>query len=431
MHKPLWTRSEAAATAGNPDTTNWKNVEKLLGDRPFTVFAGHVHHYVQYDRSGRKYYHLATTGGGSQMRGVPYGEFDHVTWLTMEKDGPHVANLLLDGVLPADAVTEKGIARFREFLAKTRIEIAPILISEDESLTEGQINVRVTNQFDRPIEVRGTIQGLPLRGLSVDPASLEISAAPGQTADVAVGIRFGESIAFPHLAETLLTARVRTVGEDPPLSCERTIPVVIDRKFPCPLVTLKAIDGMLEDALPRGESTGEHPLLVGAAESWTGPDDASVQFGLAHDDRFLYLSAHVVDERLIEGGDSLELRLDARPIDQRRNEPLLGRGTYAFRLTAPDAANKTSLNFTAFRNGKRFEGSTAAARRNENGYDVEIAVPIEFITSVQPALWHSIQATLIVHDQDETDGPKCAVVWRGTESYTTRNTNYGQFATAP
>ena len=69
MHKPLWTRAEAAVTAGNPDSTNWKNVEKLLGDRPFTVFAGHVHHYVQYERNGRKYYHLATTGGGSQLRG--------------------------------------------------------------------------------------------------------------------------------------------------------------------------------------------------------------------------------------------------------------------------------------------------------------------------------------------------------------------------
>lgn len=431
MHKPLWTKSEAAATAGNPDPTNWKNVEKLLGDRPFTVFAGHVHHYVQYERNGRKYYHLATTGGGSQLRGVPYGEFDHVTWLTMEADGPHVANLLLDGILPADAVTEKGIARFRNFLAKTRIEVAPILISEDAGLTEGKIEIRVTNQFDRPIEVRGTIQGLPLRGLTVDPADLTLSAAPGETAELAVGIRFAESIAFPHLAETLLTAKIRTVGDDPALSCERTIPVVIDRKFPCPVVTLKAIDGALEEALPRGQSTDEHPLLVGASETWTGPDDASVHFGLGRDEKFLYLSAQVVDERIIEGGDSVELRLDARFIDQRRNDPQLGRGCYAFQVSAPDANNQSKLEVTAFRGGKKFAGATGAAHRTDQGYDVEIAVPIEYITSVQPADWHSIQATVVVHDQDEQNGKTCAVVWRGTESYNNRNTNYGQFATAP
>jgi hypothetical protein len=62
---------------------------------------------------------------------------------------------------------------------------------------------------------------------------------------------------------------------------------------------------------------------------------------------------------------------------------------------------------------------------------VEIAVPIEFITSLQQADWHSIQATVVIHDQDEKDGKKCAVVWRGTESYAERNTNYGQFVTAP
>lgn len=431
MHKPLWTRSEAAATAGNPDLTHWKDVEKLLGDRPFTVFAGHVHHYVQYERSGRKYYHLATTGGGSQMRGVPYGEFDHVTWLTMEADGPHVANLLLDGVLPADAVTEKGIARFRDFLAKTRIEVAPILIGESEGLTEGKIDIRVTNGFDQPIEFRGTIQGLPLRGLTVDPAKLEIRAEPGQTADLSVGIRFAESIAFPHLAETLLTANIRTEGDKAPLTAERTIPVVIDRKYPCPQVTLKAIDGVLEEALARIESTGEHPLLVGAVETWTGPADASLQFGLGHDDKFLYLSAHVLDEQIIDGGDSLELRIDPRFIDQRRNDPRLGRGTCVFRVSAPDAEDKSKLEVTALRGGKRFEGSTAAARRTKDGYDVEIAVPIEFITSLQPADWHSIQATVVIHDQDEKDGKKCAVVWRGTESYADRNTHYGQFVTAP
>jgi hypothetical protein len=431
MHKPLWTRSEAAATAGNPDLTHWKNVEKLLGDRPFTVFAGHVHHYVQYERSGRKYYHLATTGGGSQLRGVPYGEFDHVAWLTMEADGPHVANLLLDGILPADAVTEQGIARFRDFLAKTRVEVAPILIGESEGLTEGKIDVRVTNQFDRPVEVRGTIQGLPLRGLYVDPAKLELSAAPGQTADLAVGIRFAESIAFPHLAETLLTARLRTVGEDPPLTAERTIPVVIDRKFSCPAVTLKSIDGLLEEALALRESTSEHPLLVGAAETWTGPADASLRFGLGHDDKFLYLSAHVVDEQIIEGSDALELRCDARFIDQRRNDPRLGRGAYVFRLSAPDGENHTGLEVTALGRGKRFEGAAAAARRTKDGYDVEIAVPIEYISSVQSADWHSIQATVVVDDRDEKDGKACRVVWRGTEALAVRNTNYGHFATAP
>jgi len=429
MHKPLWTRSEAADRAGNPDKTNWKEVEKFLGDRRYTVFAGHVHHYVQYERNGRKYYHLATTGGGSQLRGIPYGEFDHVTWLTMEPDGPRVANLLLDGILPADAVTEKGIARFRKFLADTRIEVAPILISEDEGLTDGTIEIRVTNQFDKPIEIRGAIQGLPLRGLSVDPARLELTAAPGETVEKTVGIRFAESIAFPHLTETLLTARVRTTGEDPPLTSEQTIPVVIDRKFPCPEVTLAEIDGKLEDSLARSQGTDDHPLLVGAPETWTGPDDASVKFGLGRDQKFLYFSAEVTDERLVEG-DELELKIDARPIDQRRNRPELGRGVYAFHVDAPNEKNESKFHVTRYAGGKSFPPKYAT-RRTQHGYDVELAIPIEYITTYQPKDWHSIQATVVVHDKDEPEGKEVNLVWRGTEAFRKRNTNYGQFATAP
>lgn len=43
-----------------------------------------------------------TRGGGSRLRGVRYGEFDHITWVTMKPDGPVLANLMLDGIYPED-----------------------------------------------------------------------------------------------------------------------------------------------------------------------------------------------------------------------------------------------------------------------------------------------------------------------------------------
>src|SRR5262249_33894553 len=68
----------------------------------YTVFCGHIHHYQKFVRQGRNYYQLATTGGGSKMRGVPHGEFDHIVWVTMKKTGPVLANILLDAILPED-----------------------------------------------------------------------------------------------------------------------------------------------------------------------------------------------------------------------------------------------------------------------------------------------------------------------------------------
>ena len=45
---------------------------------------------------------LASTGGVSGLRGKDYGEFDHFLWITMTEDGPVIANMLLDGILPKD-----------------------------------------------------------------------------------------------------------------------------------------------------------------------------------------------------------------------------------------------------------------------------------------------------------------------------------------
>ncbi|CAN5369633.1 hypothetical protein BH10PLA2_BH10PLA2_07170 [soil metagenome] len=105
MHKPLWVRPDVAKTG-------LLRLEKALSDRPYTVFVGHVHRYQKFMRNGRDYYQLATTGGGSKLRGVQEGEFDHFVWVTMKKTGPVMANIMLDAVwsdnLTRPVTNEKG-----------------------------------------------------------------------------------------------------------------------------------------------------------------------------------------------------------------------------------------------------------------------------------------------------------------------------------
>ncbi len=87
-------------------TRQFLRIEKELTKRKYTVFMGDWHRYIKFSRYGRNYYVLATAGGVSKLRGKEYGEFDHVTWVTMTKDGPKVKNILLDGSeLPEDVVT--------------------------------------------------------------------------------------------------------------------------------------------------------------------------------------------------------------------------------------------------------------------------------------------------------------------------------------
>jgi len=100
LHKPFWSYAK-------PDKA-WAEVEGLLKGRKYTVFAGHLHQYNKAVRQGMNYYTLATTGGASLMRGLDYNEFDHVVWVTVKKDGPVFANVMLDGVLREDLAPIAG-----------------------------------------------------------------------------------------------------------------------------------------------------------------------------------------------------------------------------------------------------------------------------------------------------------------------------------
>ncbi len=107
LHKPMWTHA-------NLETNGWLGIEKELAGRKYTVFAGHIHRYQKFTRQGMNYYQLATTGGGSRMRGMRYGEFDHVAWVTCRKDtDPIIANIMLDGIYPENlkktVTSEEGV----------------------------------------------------------------------------------------------------------------------------------------------------------------------------------------------------------------------------------------------------------------------------------------------------------------------------------
>ncbi len=89
MHHPLWVYG---------DVNGFDQVEEMLENRDFTVFAGHTHRYLHQVRNDQNHYVLGTTGGGSELRGPKFGEFDHIGWVTMTDDGPKLANISLSGI---------------------------------------------------------------------------------------------------------------------------------------------------------------------------------------------------------------------------------------------------------------------------------------------------------------------------------------------
>jgi predicted phosphodiesterase len=156
VHKPMWTHA-------NLDTNGWLDLEKALNGRKYTVFAGHIHRYQKFVRQGMNYYQLATTGGGSRLRGLRYGEFDHVAWVTVKKNAdPIIANIMLDGILPENLTKtitdEEGVPiynrkRVHPVRGKMMIDGVPaanvqlVFWRPDPNDKKGQKMLRVTDAF--------------------------------------------------------------------------------------------------------------------------------------------------------------------------------------------------------------------------------------------------------------------------------------------
>lgn len=407
FHKPIWVYSERELLAGNPDSSNWSKVSEMLGDRPYTVFAGHVHHYVQYQRHGRQLYTLATTGGGSQLRGVPYGEFDHIAWLTMEKDGPRVANLMLDGILPASVVTEQSIERFRNFLQATQIVIEPILIT-DEEIQTGEIRIGLQNDFDLPVTLSGKIEGLPLVGLSMESQSIELRAEAGQGTQKVVRFEMKQAVDLQRFRATSMLAKIAT-DSDNPLRAEWTIPVIIDKQYEISPQTI-AVDGDLMDWSDLWWSTGDKPELSGAVGQWNGSADCSYDVAMRYDDSFVYCAAKVKDDQVISG-DKVMFVIDPRLQLTRLQTTSLGRETLTASISAPQSSDWSDCEATDFR-GRPARQVRAMGRRTSSGYEIELAMPLDRVVELQGADWPSIQAGVRVTDIDGAQDELLEVLWR-------------------
>lgn len=84
-------------------------LEEELYERNYTVFAGDLHTYRKFTRNGRKYIMMGLTGGGAEpgkeLKGVHFGEFDHITWVSFADGEPRILNLALEGMYYEDVVT--------------------------------------------------------------------------------------------------------------------------------------------------------------------------------------------------------------------------------------------------------------------------------------------------------------------------------------
>jgi Chitobiase/beta-hexosaminidase C-terminal domain/PA14 domain/Calcineurin-like phosphoesterase len=216
MHHPVWTYR---------DFNGFDRIEQALQNRPYSVIAGHHHRYLYGSRHNRNYYVLGTTGGGSKLRGPKFGEFDHVTWITMKDEGPQLVNLTLDGILPHNVATEANDI-LSEHLTTTVGDFTQLLLLSTAGLRElGKLTLHLHNPADKPLVLTGAF--FHHHQLAVSKPRFTYTVPPGGELTVPIEIKEEQALSKKNVDPLELSWTMAYQGDSLKLSLTGTINIPI------------------------------------------------------------------------------------------------------------------------------------------------------------------------------------------------------------
>ena len=411
QHKPLWNDNGAQG---------WTEIQEALKDRPCTVFAGHTHNYLSQESEGISFITLATTGGGSPLRGPAYGEFDGVVWVTMTGEGPRVANLLLDGILDRNLRTPETMKELGLFRADKAVTATPIVV-ETDSFESGVSTVTITNPSPSPLRVKVLTETAP--GVRAEPGTIA-TVIPGASQHV-TEMRISTDQAQPVAAMQPVVLHWKGFydsGNNTPsieLGGERRIP--IDTPYGIPVVNpAPAVDGDLSDWTDLPFIVNQPGEVWHNVPAWKGAQDGAFRFGVSRDDAFLYIAVRATDNEPCFDGwkyweDFTMVTVDGRASD---SEDLK---TAVFSVIAgPEISPEQGAEFEI---GSKPEGVVTASKVAADGFTVELSIPLSYLDEHQGGNWQRVRLNVGVSDFDKGDARDGVTIlywrpqWTGGQAY--------------
>ena len=406
-HQPLWDYADGRRN-------DWPKVEAMLGKRDYTVFAGHFHRYVKHVRQDRKYITLATTGGGSGLRGGVFGEFDHVLWVTMTETGPRLANLMLDGIQDENVVTAGSRVAVRVLASAVRsvpeFVAAPVGAAGPELARGAPTSVMfaVANTGERDLQVSYNVDPGPDFALRGEPEPITVPR--GGVERVRIELAAKTPVGLHAITPGRVAWRLITNSPDGPVSVDAVSGLLPVGLLPLDAGPVPTIDGDL------GEWPAEfkyQALRQGdVASAPTTTTDVSFAFDLREAGGDLYFAARVTDDSIVASPelgprvqDALVVTVDSRPEPERStNVPLFeaARAGHLTRmavgyLTLAQAAEDSELGFLA-ESKNAIEWRTA---RTDDGYTVEARVSGAFLTAQAGERWQVVRIGVAAVDWDQ------------------------------
>ena len=398
LHQPLWVQQ---------DTKRWKDVEKLLSGRKHNVFAGHYHRYWKSTRNNGKYFALATTGGGSRLRGKAYGEFDHVVWVTMTKEGPILANLFLDGIWDENVVTEDivELVRNRPFPVK----INPVYL-EERNPEKMSSEIKATNDSDTRMRV--TLKGHAHDKMLYQMEQTSFVVEPNSVNTFTLHMKNVDKSALNELDAFTITADITYEFEQQPnVSFSSDLQYKPFVKNTIKKVSRIKLDGNLREWKDASWISVDH--WDGAPFDYDGAEDCSLKFATAYDKNNFYVAMDLTDNDFLISEsrshwnqDAIVLALDARPEHQSAFSKGSGRGSEwvayirAFRSNNPVYAESRLPTEV-----------TTEVKMTETGATLEIAFPLEYIDKMSRGDWSALRFGIGYYDFDRQDENSTTHYW--------------------
>lgn len=173
LHRPIWLY----------ESSGWEHIEEALGDRAYTVFAGHYHNLTLHTRNDRRYFVLSATGGGLTPQDVPEaGAFDHYSIVTVDGDEVTVAIIKPGNIYPADIST----AVFKERLGNLLTFTPHFNINRAEDINTGNLEIAIDNSLKKHVTVE--IAFHPSEHWQISPHQLTFEVKPGQSIEGTVAL---------------------------------------------------------------------------------------------------------------------------------------------------------------------------------------------------------------------------------------------------
>lgn len=411
IHQPLWDLRQINA--------DWLKVEAMLGERKHTVFAGHFHRYSRQVRQNRDYITLATTGGGSGLRGPIYGEFDHVAWVTMTEDGPRIANLALDGIHDVDVSNPKIQAKLK--LLDSAVEILPensVEVESEGMFSRSSQGIRISNPLDHPITVNPWIKrpgNFDITGL----ASLNVPA--NESRELLLTYSSAEPSSYKALNAAGIEWRISSTIDQRPVEAQTVTALMPVSTFSVPFVTNRPeVDGDLSDWDDLSYAV-EHQGDVFSEE--TMPEDISFAFDLKQDKDSLFIAVDVTDDSLVSDTnliaryqDTIVISIDSREEELAENKwvsTALFDGTlealFMTMQTVEPASKDTLLEFMEADR----QLMTSETARTGTGYRTELAVPHAVLNEMAGGKeWKKARISISVYDFDEGEPGNVILHWK-------------------